>query len=105
LIFFSGKSQYNTVRLDWTTLTEFELRGFNILRSETLNGVKQKRNASLLEPTYLGQNRGSEYQFVDPVDQGCHYFYWIELVNLGSNDLSEPVELTTDYLMYMPLLQ
>jgi hypothetical protein len=105
LVAFSGRPQYTTVRLDWTTITESDLLGFNVIRSETLNGVKQKRNTSLLQPAYPGQYRGSNYQFVDAVDQGHHYFYWIELVNIrGGNDLSDPVELTANYLMFVPLL-
>jgi hypothetical protein len=106
LVAFSGMPRYTTARLDWTTANESDLVGFNVIRSETLNGVNQRRNVSLLQPAYPGQYRGSDYQFVDTVDQGQHYFYWIEMVRTaGGNILSEPIELDTDYLVYMPVLQ
>jgi hypothetical protein len=106
LVAFSGTPQYNTIRLDWTTVTEVDLIGFNVFRSETVDGVKQKQNVSLIPAVHFGHMEGSDYQFVNTVDQGHHYFYWLELVRTGSsNDLSDPIELTTDYVMFVPLLQ
>jgi len=102
LVAFSGTPQINTVRLDWKTAFEVDLLGFNVFRSETVNGVAQKRNVDLLQAVHSGL--GSDYQFVDAVDQGHHYFYWLELVFGDGSNLSDPIELTTDYLMYMPLL-
>ncbi len=104
LVSFSGKPRLNMVQLDWRTATEVDLVGFNVYRSESLNGVKQKQNSSLLAAHNPGQLVGFDYQFVDSVSQGWHYFYWLELVFTNTNNQSNPVDLTSNYIIYLPVL-
>jgi hypothetical protein len=101
---FTGLPYLNTVQLDWQTAIEVGLVGFNVYRSETLDGVKQKLNDDLIPVQYPGQMMGASYHFVDGVDQGQRYYYWLELVKNQGSELVGPVVLDTDYLIRLPLL-
>ena len=92
------------MQLDWETANEVGLVGFNVYRSETPDGVKQKLNDNLIPAQYPDQMMGAEYGFTDGVDQGKRYFYWLELVTNHGSELLEPVILDTDYLIRLPLM-
>ncbi len=89
---FSGEAFQNSIRLNWVTGTELDLLGFNIYRSESINGDQQKRNPSPIEAKMSGQTLGAAYQFFDDVEPGRHYYYWLELVQASGNELIGPIE-------------
>jgi hypothetical protein len=102
---FTGSSQPNRVQLDWATGTETGLVGFNLYRSETQGGVKQKLNASLIQAKTPGGLIGNSYQFQDgSVVSGKTYSYWIELVmQEGGNQDYGPVSLLAPYWLWLPM--
>ncbi len=101
---FSGESRPNAVQLDWETANEVSLVGFNVYRSETVDGVKEKLNASLLPARNPGQMVGSTYHYNDAVQPGKHYYYWLELVQTEGSELISPAELNTDYWILLPVI-
>jgi hypothetical protein len=101
---FSGASRLGSAQLDWETANEVGLVGFNLYRSETLDGPKQKLNADLIPAQYPNQMLGAAYQLIDAVDQGQRYYYWLELVRTNGTELLEPVIVDADYLVRLPIL-
>ncbi len=89
---FSGEAYQNTVRLDWVTANELDLLGFNIYRSKSVAGVKQKRNTSPIEAKMSGRIQGAAYQFFDDVEPGKRYYYWLQLVQESGHELIGPIE-------------
>ena len=102
---FSGSTQLRTIQLNWETATEMGLDGFNVWRSEALDGDKVKQNGELIVAQYPGQNLGWTYQFSEVVSAGKSYYYWVELVLTGSSEFTGPVILTTDYMFHLPVIQ
>ena len=102
---FTGASHLSTAQLDWVTANEIGLLGFNLYRSETLDGVKHKLNADLIPAEHPGQMQGASYQFSDIVDQGKRYYYWLELVKNQGTELLDPVAVDTDYLIRLPFIK
>jgi hypothetical protein len=90
--------------LDWETANEVGLVGFNIYRSDSLDGVRQKLNTNLLPAKNPGQMIGATYQFNDTVDQGQNYYYWLELVLTEGTELIEPVKPDTYYSVFIPVI-
>jgi hypothetical protein len=101
---FTGNARLSMAQLDWETANEVGLVGFNVYRSDTLNGAKQKRNADLIPAQYPNQMKGATYQFSDAVDQGRRYYYWLELVHTSGRELTLPVTLDTDYFVLLPII-
>ena len=81
-----------------------ELVGFNVYRSQTLDGAKHKRNADLIPALNPDTLLGASYHFSDAVEQGKRYYYWLELVKHQGTEMLEPVAVATDYLIRLPLL-
>ncbi len=101
---FSGETHQNSAQLDWVTASEFHLLGFNIYRSTSINGAKEKRNTALIEAQNSSMG-GASYQFIDDMDPGQHYFYWLQLVKDSGDEIFElPVELNTNYLLFLPMI-
>ena len=101
---FSSLAHLSSVQLDWETANEVGLVGFNVYRSQTLDGVKHKLNADLITAEHSGQMLGASYQFFDVVEQGKRYYYWLELVKHHGTELLDPVIVMTDYLIRLPLM-
>jgi len=94
----------NTTRLDWVTSNEVGLEGFNLYRSESVDGTRIMVNASLIPAQKPGQMEGGQYYFNDAVEQGKHYYYWIELVKLNGKCEYGPVAITTKYFISLPVM-
>ncbi len=101
---FTGSSHMGTAQLDWVTANEVELLGFNLYRAETLDGARHKLNANMIPAEHSGQIIGASYQFIDAVEQGKRYYYWLELVTTHGTELLEPLAVDTDYLIRLPLM-
>ena len=101
---FTGLAHLSSVQLDWETANEINLVGFNVYRSQTLDGAKHKLNAILIPALNPDTLLGASYQFFDVVDQGKRYYYWLELVKHHGTELLDPVAVDTDYLVRLPLM-
>ena len=101
---FTAKSKPNTVQLEWETANEIGLIGFNIYRSDAPDGVKQRLNTGMLPALKPGEVIGVTYQFSDKVEQGQHYYYWLELITTDGSELIDPLILNTGYWIHLPAI-
>jgi signal peptidase I len=89
---FTVRVQGNQVQALWTTASEINNVGFNILRSNSQNGAYSKVNASIIPSQCLGCITGRNYAFTDnSTSPGQAYFYKLQSVdNRGSTHLFGP---------------
>lgn len=102
---FTGKVTLNNVQLDWETASEVGLVGFNVYRSDSLGGMKQKLNTDMLSAKNPGQLIGATYQFSNAVGQGQHYHYWLELVLTEETQFIDSLVVDTNYWVLLPVLR
>jgi hypothetical protein len=83
------------IEIQWETETEFNTAGFNIYRSDDLNGSFQQLNEKLI-PGVEDAASGGDYSFVDTnVKKGNTYYYRLEDVEFDSSTtLQEPLAAT-----------
>jgi hypothetical protein len=83
------------IRLDWTTASEIDIAGFNILASHTQHDNYRKINSTLIQ----GQGdatSGKTYSFVDASELIPHRWYKLETINLdGRAEQSAPVTVSS----------
>lgn len=101
---YSGKPQQGGIQLVWQTANEVWLNGFNLYRSQNLDGPKQQLNSTLISAKKPGQAAGNGYQYFDPVDGGKDYFYWIEIAQVNGTTMVGPVFVTSQYWENFPLV-
>jgi uncharacterized repeat protein (TIGR01451 family) len=95
----------NGVRLEWSTATEVGLLGFNLYRSDSLEGGKQKLNLDLIPALTPGDLMGNAYQFTDGTAiSGRIYQYWIELVMQDGIQQSDPLTVVAPYWIRLPMV-
>jgi hypothetical protein len=104
LVFFNGKALPGTIQLNWETINESWLVGFNLYRSESLTGTKQKLNLNLIPAQKPGQMQGALYEYDDAVDNGKIYFYWIELVQVYGRYMLGPISETLLNQINLPVV-
>jgi hypothetical protein len=75
--------------LEWTTATESDILGFNILR--VVNGQPVRLNAAMIEARFAGQSNGDSYSFTDSdVSTDALTFYRLEIVTTsGQSDIHQ----------------
>ena len=83
------------IEILWETETEFDTAGFNIYRSDDINGSYQQLNEKLI-PGAEDAASGGDYSYVDTdVCKGSTYYYQLEDVELDSTtSLQEPLAAT-----------
>jgi uncharacterized repeat protein (TIGR01451 family) len=93
------------ILLEWNTILETDMLGFNLYRSESTEGERLTLNVELLPSMGFGAPGFSPYSFIDSdVQAGVTYYYWLEVVNLdGEPDLYGPLPIRPYYTIYMPL--
>lgn len=98
LLYFTGASGAEGVRLTWETAAELNTLGFNLYRAEALTALRVQVNAALIPGQAPGGLFGASYAFTDTaITPGVTYFYWLEEVNTaGSATLYGPVSVTHD---------
>jgi hypothetical protein len=81
-----------TVIVEWTTESEVDLAGFNIYRSESLDGPYVKINESLI-PASPDPIAGGSYSYIDAnAEAGVTYYYKLEDVELdGTAEMHGPI--------------
>lgn len=80
-----GRAGKATVLVEWTTANELDTAGFNLYRSESLEGPFTKINASLI-PASQDPLTGSRYSFQDhQVRPATLYYYQLEEVETNGS--------------------
>lgn len=83
LSFFRPTLENGEVTIRWTTESELDNAGFNILRSETRNGEYKQVNAEMIQGAGTTGERSS-YKWVDQTAKpGVVYYYQIEDVSFA----------------------
>lgn len=92
---FTARMYDNAVLIQWTTESEKDSWGFNILKSEKHDGFYERVNAEMIKGAGTKTTR-SFYQFVDSrVDMGSTYYYKLEQVDVnGAKNYYGPINLT-----------
>ena len=83
------------IMVEWTTASEVQTAGFNIYRSDRVDGVYTKVNASLI-PGSSDALVGGKYRFEDSsVLAGQTYYYQLEDVEVtGASTRHGPIMIT-----------
>jgi len=86
--------QHPTIVVEWSTASELDTIGFNVLRSETPEGDLEQVNSELI-PSSVDPLAGAEYSFEDKtVQAGKTYYYYLEDIdNQGTNSRNGPIEV------------
>ncbi len=86
-----------SITIEWETLNESNILGFNVLRSERKNSEQTQVNTELVASESVGEITGNVYTFTDTgVATEKKYFYRLEIVRPnGENEFTEPVSVTT----------
>jgi len=79
LISFDAVSEADAIRLTWETVYEVNTMGFNLYRSDTVDGGRVQINETLIPSNFIVNPFGSLYEYLDKgVESGKTYFYWLE---------------------------
>jgi hypothetical protein len=96
LVYFSWSSlRRTTVVVEWSTASELDTVGFNVYRSQQVDGNYQRINENLIAAQ--GDSlAGGSYRYVDKdVSPGQAYYYRLEDVNSdGQGSFSDPTQVT-----------
>jgi len=86
--------QHTEILLTWSTASEVNTAGFNIIRGDTPDLIAMQINAELI-PASPSPLAGSSYRFTDTdVRPGGVYFYVIEEVELdGKTNRFDPIQV------------
>ncbi|MBI1824590.1 MAG: putative Ig domain-containing protein, partial [Nitrospirae bacterium] len=94
-----GISSFNTtagdanVMVEWSTQTETNQLGFNVLRGLSLNGPFSKINAQII-PSRGNSIYGARYRYMDyGVMNGLTYYYQLESVDTGNKSVVQFVSI------------
>jgi hypothetical protein len=92
---FTAKPLNAAVLLEWTTETELDNEGFNLLRSKEEYGQYVKINRNFI-PSKGEAGFGAEYSYTDyDVENGVTYYYLLEDIDFnGKSTLHGPVSAT-----------
>ncbi|MBN2547606.1 MAG: glycoside hydrolase family 13 protein [Anaerolineales bacterium] len=90
--------------IQWQTMLELDLIGFNLYRSTSLDGPRQRLNVEVIECQQLGEPFGAAYAFLDEgIQPGVHYYYWLEWVNGSGYTILAGQAQFQQSLLYLPL--
>jgi len=101
--FATSVTSANFVQLNWTTESEINMTGYNVLRSLSNNQAEAaKVNVNMVE----SNNAASNYSFVDNnVAPATTYYYWLEAVDMGGTvSVYGPRTVTTNTTVTPPAL-
>jgi hypothetical protein len=97
------------VEVRWTTISELDTAGFNVMRSTSAGGPWEQANAYLIIALGVAPG-GADYSFVDTgLTGGITYYYYIRGVTASG---SPPTDDYTDYIrsatpkhgIYLPIV-
>jgi hypothetical protein len=105
LLSLTAQSGVASVHLSWQTGIEVNNRGFDVWRSQALDGLYSQINA-LTIPARGSPSAGARYDYVDANAIGDAYYYKVEAVNAnGQRTLYGPVLARLGWVQrtYLPL--
>jgi hypothetical protein len=96
LLSFGAAKVANGININWQTVQEINIVGFNVLRSKNPNGPFNAINSSLILAQSPGGLMGASYEFLDTrVEPGVTYYYKLDVVNVsGALEQYGPVSCT-----------
>jgi hypothetical protein len=90
--------------VDWVTTTEVSQLGFNVLRSEVVDGERLQLNSEMIVAE--GGLEEAVYHFTDrTVTPGKVYYYWLVSIDLFGEELIGPSVVVAQYGVFMPLVR
>lgn len=103
---FNAAPTSGNILLSWETGSETDLQGFNLHRSETMDGTYSQINTSVIPAENHGQPIGASYSWLDEdVVRGETYYYKLEgLEDGGLTTFFGPVSARAVHTVYLPLL-
>jgi len=97
---FTAQPGNGSITLNWTTETEMDNAGFNILRAESENGEYVKINTAII-PAKAGATAGASYQFIDSNAQNRKtYYYKLEDIDLNGSATQHGPQSATPKWIY-----
>ncbi len=100
---FQAVQSTGAVTLTWQTANEIDLIGFHLYRSASEDGEKGKLNTALIPAEHPGQLVGADYEYIDPVEPGHNWYYWLEVVTTRGSEWLGPL-ISLPQLPYRVLL-
>jgi hypothetical protein len=102
---FAAQPDLARILVQWETLMEDGLVGFNLYRGGSPTADPVQINSELILPATSGSPDGSTYDFPDTnVQPGMSYFYWLEIVEDDRTSRLGPVTTSAPYPLYIPLV-
>ena len=100
ILFFSIYIHGSNILVEWDTASEINTLGFNIYRSDSINGERIRINEYVI-PTSADPLIGGHYKFIDEyITPGKIYYYYLEEVGMdGYLSLSGPIEVQAESLI------
>ncbi len=73
---FTVTRELLSAKLRWTTSQEENFQGFNLFRSNTIDGTRQQLNSTIIAP----HGTGVVYEFLDSTVQPGQSYYWLQIL-------------------------
>ena len=107
---FDATPQLDAIEVTWSTTSETEVLGFDLYRSESIEGAPVKLNETMLPAQHTGSPLGADYAFLDEsAAGGVTYYYWLDLIEVsGATERHGPVATRLPdepggFRIYLPL--
>lgn len=85
---FTAQPQTVTILVQWTTVTEINIVGFNLYASPSTSGPFSKLNSGVIPSHHPGSISGSSYSFTDnSVVLNQPYYYKLEVIAVDGSTL------------------
>jgi len=80
---FSARTEGDGVRVEWATVKETEILGFDVLRGESADGPFVPITPEMIPATMPGASQGNSYSFVDATaNPAQNYWYKLKILTL-----------------------
>ena len=93
---FSAVCEASTPVITWSSASESDTQGYNLLRGLTPAGWNTQLNATMIPAQYPGSAQGGFYEWRDTTAQpDVEHYYWVQDVSLnGATGLNGPISIT-----------
>jgi hypothetical protein len=90
---FTAESGKDGLFIFWETVSEFDVAGYNLLRSASPDGPYTRINPAFMPAQAGGSLMGASYRYADPdVRSGATYYYVLEIIKLdGRSEQYGPI--------------
>ena len=74
----------NEIVIDWETVSELDLQGFDLWRGTSPDGPTERLNETMIPAQAPGSSQGASYRYDDTdVEIGQTYWYWLDDIDLN----------------------